>query len=80
MSLQTRVKKLEESCTNKDIEGARACARLAVELGACKPEDEDFFAEDCARKGITIKQVLKEVEGATRGLPKRVKTEREGDL
>lgn len=72
MSLQTRIQKLEDNCTGDAIKGARDYARLSVQLGCCKPEDEDTLVKHCLDNGLTLAGLLTEVEGATRGLPKPI--------
>lgn len=72
MSLHARIKKLEENYTGDAVKGARDYARLSVQLGCCRPEDEPQLTEYCIRHGLTVAGVLAEVEGATRGLPQPV--------
>ena len=77
MALKPRIKKLEESLCSDASKDAVFFARFLVGTGEIPPEREDEEVQRLIREGFTLAKLMKQIDGATRGLPKRIPEESE---
>lgn len=72
MQIKRRVEKIEKNIMPEDpIKGARAAVLVLFEMGFCNKGDIEAMTQKYAKAGITLEKILEDVNGATRGLPRK---------